>query len=123
MKIGMYTEDDIFEFMSDVGGFLGRSMYDAIFNEIHTLITENKFLQSQLEQLQQENKNLVCNNIILNEDRRIMSKQLNDIRELFEQYDIKYLRETTEHNLADFIEIGLEKLNIIERNTSDESSD
>ena len=70
-------------------------MYQKYCSVLETKDKIIKNLQSQLEQKE---------------------KQLNDIRELFEQYDIKYLRETTEHNLADFIEIGLEKLNIIERN-------
>lgn len=51
MKIGMYTENEIFEFMTEEGGFLGRSMYDAIFDKIHALITEN-------EQLKKENKKI-----------------------------------------------------------------
>lgn len=48
MKIGMYTEDEIFKEIAN--GFLGRSMYDAIFDKIHALITQNEQLQSQLEQ-------------------------------------------------------------------------
>lgn len=50
MKIGMYTEDEIFEYLTDgEGSFLGRSMYDAIFDKIHALTTEN-------EQLKQDKK-------------------------------------------------------------------
>ena len=50
MKIGMYTEDEIFEYMTDCeGSMLGRSMYDAIFDKIHALKTEN-------EQLKQDKK-------------------------------------------------------------------
>lgn len=48
MKIGMYTEHEIFEFMTDEGGFLGRSMYDAIFDKIHALITENQQLEDRI---------------------------------------------------------------------------
>ena len=50
-KIGMYTEDEILEHLTEGEGrgFLGRSMYDAIFDKMHALKTEN-------EQLQQENK-------------------------------------------------------------------
>lgn len=45
IKIGMYTEDEIFEYMTDCeGSMLGRSMYDAIFDKIHSLITENQQL-------------------------------------------------------------------------------
>ena len=43
MKIGMYTENEIFEYMAEQeGSMLGRSMYDAIFDKIHALITENE---------------------------------------------------------------------------------
>lgn len=52
-KIGMYTEDEILEHLTEGEGrgFLGRSMYDAIFDKIHALKTEN-------EQLKQENERL-----------------------------------------------------------------
>ena len=52
-KIGMYTEDEILEHLTEGEGrgFLGRSMYDAIFYKIHALKTEN-------EQLKQENLRL-----------------------------------------------------------------
>ena len=44
MKIGMYTENDYFELFGE-HNFLGRSMYDAIFDKIHALITENEQLK------------------------------------------------------------------------------
>ena len=52
-KIGIYTEDEILEHLTEGEGrsFLGRSMYDAIFDKIHALKTEN-------EQLKQENTRL-----------------------------------------------------------------
>ena len=52
-KIGRYTEDEILEHLTngEGRGFLGRSMYDAIFDKIHALKTEN-------EQLKQENARL-----------------------------------------------------------------
>ena len=47
MKIGRYTEDEILEHLTEGEGrgFLGRSMYDAIFDKIHALITENEQLK------------------------------------------------------------------------------
>ena len=52
-KIGIYTEDEILEHLTEGEGrgFLGRSMYDAIFDKIHALKTENG-------QLKQENARL-----------------------------------------------------------------
>ena len=52
-KIGMYTEDEILEHLTEGEGrgFLGRSMYDAIFDKIHALKAENG-------QLKQENARL-----------------------------------------------------------------
>ena len=52
-KIGIYTEDEILEHLTEGEGrgFLGRSMYDAIFDKIHALKTEK-------EQLKQENARL-----------------------------------------------------------------
>lgn len=69
LKIGRYTKEEIFQYMTDVeGSMLGRSMYDAIFNTIHALITERdqlkkdkKTLQKHCrtaEKLQRENKSL-----------------------------------------------------------------
>lgn len=50
LKIGMYTENEIFKYITEQeGGILGRSMYDAVFNKIHNLITENQKLKEQLE--------------------------------------------------------------------------
>ena len=53
LKIGRYTEEEIFQYMTDVeGSMLGRSMYDAIFNTIHALITEKNQLKKDNETLQ-----------------------------------------------------------------------
>lgn len=46
LKIGMYTEDEIFNYMTEQeGSMLGRSMYDAIFDKMHALITETEQLK------------------------------------------------------------------------------
>lgn len=42
-KIGMYSIDEIYEELAN--GFLQRSMVDAIFDKIHSLITENEQLK------------------------------------------------------------------------------
>ena len=62
-KIGMYTEDEILEHLTEGEGrgFLGRSMYDAIFDKIHALKTEN-------EKLKQENARLKENNMSMQEE-------------------------------------------------------
>ena len=54
MKIGRYTEDEILEHLTEGEGrgFLGRSMYDAIFDKIHALITENEQLKNDKTKLQ-----------------------------------------------------------------------
>lgn len=66
-KIGRYTEDEILEHLTEGEGrgFLGRSMYDAIFGKIHALKTEN-------EQLKQENARL--------------KDKLNEIKEVIDGY-------------------------------------
>lgn len=53
LKIGRYTEEEIFQYMTDVeGSMLGRSMYDAVFGTIHALITEKNQLKKDNETLQ-----------------------------------------------------------------------
>ena len=60
-KIGMYTEDEILEHLTEGEGrgFLGRSMYDAIFDKIHALKTENEQLKQENAQLKDKIKKLV----------------------------------------------------------------
>ena len=54
-KIGMYTEDEILEHLTEGEGrgFLGRSMYDAIFDKIHALKTENEQLKDNWNKLKE----------------------------------------------------------------------
>ena len=61
LKIGMYTEDEIFNYMTEQeGSMLGRSMYDAIFDKMHALITETEQLKKDKlilkEQLERSGK-------------------------------------------------------------------
>ena len=90
-KIGIYTEDEILEHLTEGEGrgFLGRSMYDAIFDKIHALKTEK-------EQLKQENarlkdkidkaieyiKNIDKDEERLNDDTRIYMIQDVDVYEI-----------------------------------------
>lgn len=58
LKIGNYTEEEIFQYLAgENGSALGRSMYDAIFNTIHALITEKNQLKKDNETLQNSEKN------------------------------------------------------------------
>ena len=54
-KIGMYTEDEILEHLTEGEGrgFLGRSIYDAIFDKIHALKTENQQLKDNWNKLKE----------------------------------------------------------------------
>lgn len=53
LKIGNYTEKEIFQYLAgENGSALGRSMYDAIFDFIHALITEKNQLKKDNETLQ-----------------------------------------------------------------------
>jgi len=58
MKLGLYTEDEIFNYMNQ--SIVGRSMYEGIFDKLHSLITEN-------EQLKKDKKELEKRLDILNE--------------------------------------------------------
>lgn len=54
-KIGMYTEDEILEHLTEGEGrgFLGRSMYDAIFDKIHALKNENEQLKEVIKEVRE----------------------------------------------------------------------
>ena len=55
LKIGNYTEEEIFQYLAgENGSALGRSMYDAIFDFIHALITEKDQLKKDKKTLQKK---------------------------------------------------------------------
>ena len=55
LKIGNYTEEEIFQYLAgENGGMLGRSIYDAIFDFIHALITEKDQVKKDKKYLQRE---------------------------------------------------------------------
>ena len=55
LKVGMYTENEIFNYMTEQeSGMLGRSMYDAIFDKIHAQITEIENLNKENQQLKEQ---------------------------------------------------------------------
>lgn len=60
-KIGMYTEDEILEHLTEGEGrgFLGRSMYDAIFDKINALKTENEQLKDNWNNLKDHLENKI----------------------------------------------------------------
>lgn len=85
MKIGMYTEDEIFNYMTNCeGSMLGRSMYDAIFDKIYALITENE---------QQEKDIVKYKSLYENEKehtdtlKRIIKKVEEYVKELYDNTD------------------------------------
>ena len=76
MKIGMYTEEEIFEYMTDCeGSFLGRSMYDAIFDKIHALITKNEFLTKRENKLQTIEQMYKSGSVDLDKLRKIVMEE------------------------------------------------
>ena len=95
MKIGMYTEDEIFNYMTNCeGSMLGRSMYDAVFGKLHALITENEQLKAdygnkaQVERdlLEEENKQLKeqlqQKEDIINKAKELIHKHIREIEKL-----------------------------------------
>ena len=98
----MYTENEIFEFMTEEGGFLGRSMYDAIFDKIHALITENE----QLKRDSKDNWNKLKEWL---EEETIKLELYKDNMDIDEYVDKKFLLKKV-----------LEKLQEIEKEHKDE---
>ena len=83
-KIGMYTEDEILEHLTEGEGrgFLGRSMYDAIFDKIHALKTENARLKDKIDKAVEYIKNIDKFEERLNDDTRIYMIQDDDVDEI-----------------------------------------
>ena len=83
-KIGMYTEDEIVEHLTEGEGrgFLGRSMYDAIFDKIHALKTENARLKDKIDKAVEYIKNIDKFEERLNDDTRIYMIQDVDVDEI-----------------------------------------
>lgn len=83
-KIGMYTEDEILEHLTEGEGrgFLGRSMYDAIFDKIQSLKTENARLKDKIDIAVEYIKNIDKDEETLNDDTRIYMVQDVDVYEI-----------------------------------------
>ena len=96
LKIGMYTEDEIFNYMTEQeGGMLGRNMYDAIFDKMHALITETEqlkkdklILKEQLEASEKARKEAI--ELVKNNQRKDEFVELNEwqARDLISILDI-----------------------------------
>lgn len=94
LKIGTYTEDEIFNYMTEQeGGMLGRSMYDAIFDKIHAQITEIEQLKNENQQLKEK----------LEASERARKKVIYHIKNNVEDYEF----ENTEHyvEILDILDI------------------
>lgn len=88
LKIGRYTEEEIFQYMTDVeGSMLGRSMYDAIFNTIHALITERDQLKKDKKTLQKTLQNSEKNAENLQRELDIKNEALKLIKDIAYDYD------------------------------------
>jgi predicted transcriptional regulator len=60
-KIGMYTREEILDYMQDCeGSMLGRSMYDAIMSKIDTLQSQLDIANKKLDKIKE-----YCNNNII----------------------------------------------------------
>ena len=105
-KIGLYTEDEIFEYMTNCeGSFLGRSMYDAIFEKIHTQKQENKQLQQENQSLKKENKilreNAEHNDKVVdkvnweNQELKARNQKLNKQLEELNKFKFSYRKDET----------------------------
>lgn len=103
IKIGMYSTDEILEFMTngEGRGFLGRSMYDAIIDYITNLQNENEFLKLNNPEMNIEHFRIVKENKRKIDNLRKENERLNNIIEtldkMFEYYflgNLKYDQDT-----------------------------
>ena len=87
LKVGMYTENEIFDYMTNCeGSMLGRSMYDAIFDKIYALITENEQQEKDIVKYKSLYENEKDKNDTL---KRIIKKIEENLQELYIANDDK----------------------------------
>ena len=100
-KIGIYTEDEILEHLTEGEGrgFLGRSMYDAIFDKIHALKTENEQLKQENAQLKENYDRIYNENCKLREEHNITDISLLDENQELKQ---KYLNAVADYETTMF---------------------
>lgn len=101
IKIGMYSIDEILEFMTngEGRGFMGRSMYDAILDYITNLQQELKeanesitWWSNRFKAIQQENERLKANIRTQKSRRRLQTRKKNDYKSRCEKA-IEYIKE------------------------------
>ena len=110
LKIGRYTEEEIFQYMTDVeGSMLGRSMYDAVFGTIHALITEKNQLKKDNETLQKKLQSSEKFAEKLQRELNQRDKVINEVADYIKSDLLLFDNDSIEH------EIGIEILKILER--------
>ena len=102
-NVEVKDEDEILEHLTEGEGrsFLGRSMYDAIFDKIHALITENEQLKNDKTKLQNnwnELKKTLERRINSYEERKKLGKgyELTEVMEISLACDKRFLKEMQE---------------------------
>lgn len=106
LKIGNYTEEEIFQYMTDgEGSMLGRSMHDAIFGFIHALIIENDQLKEDKKILQNSEKNAENLQRELNQKDKIIKEAIDYIKGAYEMAIYTKIVSLEEDNIQDLLEI------------------
>ena len=96
LKIGNYTEEEIFQYLAgENGSTLGRSMYDAIFDFIHALITEKDQVKKDEEYLQRE----------LKQKNKVIKEAIDYIKGTYEMAIYTKTLGLEEDNIQDLLEI------------------